>query len=240
MKRRIVVAPIAIALCVAAAGCGPEFKEFTSKAPPEARADLVQVAHDVSFGGDELYMSEAAGRRLEQFLANIGLDHQDRIVVVDRDATSPWAAQRAESVRAHLTRMQVASEPGHVPPGPSSRPDTVSVVVERYVLAALDCPDWTQPRGSNPENATHRNFGCADAHNLGQMVADKRDLAIGRPLGPADGMLMARGINDYRRDIQKPLEVSIVSGFGTLRQQQQQSGGVAGAAGGTGASGVGQ
>ncbi len=238
MKRRLVVAPIAIALCVAAAGCGPEFKEFTSKAPPEARADLVQVAHDITFGGDELYMTVAAGRRLDEFLANIGVDRQDRVVVVDRDTGSPWAAQRAESVRLHLTRHQIPSEPGHVAPGAASRPDTVSVVVERYVVAALDCPDWTQPRGSNPENATHRNFGCADAHNLGQMVADKRDLAVGRGLAPTDGMLMARGVNEYRRDIQKPLEVSIVSGFAAQRQQQQQGGGAAGAAGGS--QGVGQ
>lgn len=229
--------PFVLAACVAAAGCGAEFKEFESSAPPQARAEVVQVTHDVPFGGDELYMSDAAGRRLDEFLATIALDNQDRVVVVDRDVVSPWSAQRAESVRQHLSRRQVPSDAAKVLPGGPGKPDTVSVVVERYVVAALNCPDWTQPKGSNPENATHRNFGCADAHNLGQMVADKRDLVTGRTLGPADGMLMARGVNQYRRDIQKPLEISIISGLGTS-QTQQQGGGASGAAGG--AAGVGQ
>ncbi|MGQ0677629.1 MAG: CpaD family pilus assembly lipoprotein [Rhodospirillales bacterium] len=219
-------ATVAWLLAAALASCGPPMKDFVSSAPPEPRVDVVRVQHDVAFAGDELYISAAAARRLDDFLATLGLDRQDHVLVVDRDAASPWSAQRAESVKTHLGQRQVAAIPALAPAASPAKADTVTVVVERYVVAPLDCPDWTQPRGSNPENATNRNFGCFDAYNLGQMVVDKRDLLIGRTLGPADGELAAKMIYQYRRDLPKPLaadEISpIASGGG---QQQQQSGG---------------
>lgn len=227
MTVRWKTAPFAAALAAVLASCGSPLKEFTSDAPKEARVDVVRVQHDVAFAGDELYISTGAARRLDEFLATLGLDRQDHVLVVDRDAASPWSAQRAESVKVHLGQRQVAAVPAAAPANAPFKPNTVTVVVERYVLAPLDCPDWTQPRGSNPENATGRNFGCADAFNLGQMVVDKRDLAIGRALGPADGELAAKTIYQYRRDIQKPLAADEISPIQSGSGGQQQSPGVA-------------
>jgi pilus biogenesis lipoprotein CpaD len=218
-------APFIAAVAAALASCGPPMKDFVSAAPPEARVNVVRVQHDVSFAGDELNLSANAARRLDEFLATLGLDGQDHVLVVDRDVASPWSAQRAESVKSHLNQRQVAAAPAMAPAASPPKADTVTVVIERYVVAPLDCPDWTQPRGSNPENATHRNFGCADAFNLGQMVADKRDLAIGRTLGPADGELAAKAILQYRKDQTKPLIVDEISQIQSAGGQQQQTGG---------------
>ena len=216
-------APFVAAVAAALASCGPPMKDFVSAAPPDARVDVVRVQHDVSFAGDELYLSSNAARRLDEFLATLGLDAQDHVLVVDRDVASPWSAQRAESVKLHLTQRQVAAAPAMAPAATQPKADTVTVVVERYVVAPLDCPDWTQPRCSNSEIATHRNFGCADAYNLGQMVADKRDLAIGRTLGPADGEVAARAILQYRKDKTKPLIVDEISQIQAGGGQQQQT-----------------
>lgn len=220
------IAPFAAAVAALLASCGPPMKDFVSSAPLDTRVDVVRVQHDVAFAGDELYISGNSARRLDDFLATLGLDRQDHVLVVDRDHASPWSAQRAESVKVHLNQRQVAAMPAIAPTGSPARPDTVTVVVERYVVAPLDCPDWTQPRGSNPENATHRNFGCFQAFNLGQMVVDKRDLVVGRTLGPADGDLAAKSINLYRRDLPKPLasdEISAIANSNSGGQQQQST-----------------
>ena len=41
-------------------------------------------------------------------------------------------------------------------------------------------------------------FGCADAYNMGQMLARPRDAAVGRPAGPADATVNAAAIARYR------------------------------------------
>jgi type IV pilus biogenesis protein CpaD/CtpE len=41
-------------------------------------------------------------------------------------------------------------------------------------------------------------LGCADAYNMGQMLARPRDAAIGRSPGPADGQVNADAVQRYR------------------------------------------
>jgi len=205
--RRGGIAILVLALASAVAGCAPYVKDFYSEAPPTARADVVQVRHDVVFRPDDQYMSDANGRVVDEFLGMIGFDpRQDRVVVLDRDGQSPWSAQRTDSVRAHLQRRQILAEAGIGGPETLGLRDTVTVIVERYVLAPLDCPNWTQPRGGNAANATHRNFGCFDAYNLGQLVANRRDLVVGRGHGTADGEIHALQVLRYRLDVKPPGE----------------------------------
>lgn len=190
-----------VLIAAAASGCAPYVKDFYSEAPPEPRVDVVQVRHDIRFRQDDQYLSDANGRVVDDFMTAIGIDpRQDRVVVLDRDARSAWAAQRTESVRAHLARRNITAEAGVGGPETLGYPDTVTVVVERYVVSTLDCPNWTQPRGGNAANSTHRNFGCAEAFNVQQMVANKRDLAAGRTHGNTDAEIQALQILRYRLD----------------------------------------
>jgi type IV pilus biogenesis protein CpaD/CtpE len=199
--RGLMVAVIA----AAASGCAPYIKDFYSEAPPEPRADVVQVRHDIRFRQDDQYMSDVNGRVVDEFMTAIGIDpRQDRVVVLDRDARSAWAAQRTESVRAHLARRNIIAEAGVGGPETLGYPDTITVIVERYVPPTLDCPNWTQPRGGNAANSMHRNFGCAEAFNVQQMVANKRDLAIGRRMGPTDGDIQSLQVLRYKADVKVP------------------------------------
>lgn len=198
---RFVRGAVAACLVAMASGCAPYMKDFYSEAPPEPGVDVVQVRHDIRFRQDDQYISDANGRVVDDFLTTVGIDpRQDRVVVLDRDARSAWAAQRTESVRAHLARRNIVAEAGVGGPETLGYPDTVTIIVERYVLSTLDCPNWTQPIGGNAANSTHRNFGCAEAFNVQQMVANKRDLAVGRPHGNTDGEIQALQIQRYRLD----------------------------------------
>ena len=42
-------------------------------------------------------------------------------------------------------------------------------------------------------------FGCANAYNMGQMLARPRDAAVGRPSGPADATVNAAAIAPLSR-----------------------------------------
>jgi len=222
---------LALALAMALGACAPYIKDFETAAPHTTNVELVQVTHDIAFKSDQQYISDASGKELDDFLATMRLSREDHVLVVDRDGTSPWAGQRAESVRLHLASQQVASDAGRPAAEVPAKRDTVTVVLERVIFKPLDCPDWTEPEGSNPENNLYRNFGCAEANNLREMVADRRDLLTGRPNSQAEAGLAAVNVRYYRADNQKPLEVSAISPVGSATQQQQQRQGSGGTGG---------
>ena len=78
-------------------------------------------------------------------------------------------------------------------------------MVERYVVTPPDCPDWTRQAVENHANAMPSNYGCASLTNLALMVADPRDLATGRPLGPADADPALLAVQRYRAGKVLPL-----------------------------------
>ena len=93
-----------------------------------------------------------------------------------------------------------------LPTAPDAVPaNSLLVVVERYVVTPPDCPDWTKSPNGDHENAVTSNFGCANVTNLGLMVADPRDLVVGRDLGPADADYTSLAIQRYRAGKTAPL-----------------------------------
>ena len=53
------------------------------------------------------------------------------------------------------------------------------------------------------------NLGCANAVNLGLMIAEPADLTRGRPLGTADGIREAEAVVRYRTDKVKELKAGM-------------------------------
>jgi type IV pilus biogenesis protein CpaD/CtpE len=72
----------------------------------------------------------------------------------------------------------------------------------------------------NPNESDMAGLGCADAYNMGQMLARPRDAAVGRSPGPADGQVNANAVERYRE--------------GRVRGGGAVSTGSGGASGGTG------
>jgi type IV pilus biogenesis protein CpaD/CtpE len=62
------------------------------------------------------------------------------------------------------------------------------------------CPNWSQYPASDFTNVKSSNYGCANATNLGLMVANPADLAAGRPLGRADATPAVSGVTRYLTD----------------------------------------
>ena len=59
------------------------------------------------------------------------------------------------------------------------RRDQAMINIRFAKLVPPDCPDWRMSSSHNYSNQSSANFGCATEVNLGQMVADPRDLIRG-------------------------------------------------------------
>lgn len=103
----------------------------------------------------------------------------------------PIAALAAAALLAGCTAITPQRQP-------QVRPDGV------VVLPA--CPDWSAwPNYSTFHNQPYSDWSCATAVNLGMMVANPADLVRGRVPGQADGTVMARSVEAYRKGRTKPL-----------------------------------
>jgi pilus assembly protein CpaD len=186
-----------LALLLLAAGCTPPAAEWTpAEAPKTPHVDYIRLQHDAVFqpGTPDLAGGEAGG--LTGFLTHAGVTPEDHVYF-----------EAASDDRLSLSRIsrltKVADEHGIgariLPPAAEVAPDSIRVVVERYVVTPPNCPNWTAPPVGGHDNQPGSNFGCADATNLSLMVAEPGDLVIGRTLDPAQGDAAFAAVARYRQ-----------------------------------------
>jgi type IV pilus biogenesis protein CpaD/CtpE len=123
---------------------------------------------------------------------------RDEFVVVTDGSGGGLQQVRAEQVRKSLVSAGARWVDATVEPAMTMGPDTVVVVRSEYRIAERNCPDRETGAMWNPNETPNRSYGCADAYNMGQMLARPRDAAIGRSPGPADATVMAAAIERYR------------------------------------------
>lgn len=136
----------------------------------------------------ELSRVVAVGRRARR----------DEFVVVSDGSGGPMQQARAQQVAQTLSRAGAQWVSASVEPAMATGPNTVVVVRSEYLLANNRCPDFVPATIGNPNEGAMPGYGCADAYNMGQMLARPRDAAIGRSPGPADGTVNAMAIARYR------------------------------------------
>jgi len=194
---------------------------------PEMRKPVASRAfytHDVLFGPSEVTVNDSEGKRLKEFVDNAHIGETDKVYLVSGD--NRFGKLRTQAIGALLaaSNIKIASLPGRVgigvPPG-----DAISVVISRYVVTLPACPDWTSERFTY-NNVPTSNWGCANAVNLGRMVANPGDLVRGRDPGSFDGEYATRSIDLYRKGETKPLTLEDVGPIkGTQQQPAASSGG---------------
>lgn len=212
------------AMCLAAvAGCAPRLQPAPSALPlPAPTAERVEYRHNVLFGGGEVDPSAAELSRLATFLGQVPSGSAYRFRLVGRAGGTSGqlraldlSSRRVRSVETYL-RSRVAADSeiststlgmptpvGH--DEDRSGHDRVEVRVGSHLVRLPGCPDWSRDPAFDPWNLPLSNLGCANATNLGLMVADPADLAGGRELGPADGTREADAVARYRTDKVKDL-----------------------------------
>lgn len=149
-------------------------------APGSGQLDAGQVA--------ELRTMVSAGRRAQR----------DEFVVVTDGSGGPMQQARAERVKQSLSAAGARWVGGSVEPSMTMGPNQVVVVRSEYRIATRDCPNYSPAGQWNPNESVMPGFGCADAYNMGQMLARPRDAAVGRDPGPADGTVNSTAVQRYR------------------------------------------
>ena len=214
-KIRMIARTIAIlVVCLAgglASGCVYTFDGAPVQREPQP--NLLQYRHVVEFPAEKFSFDGEQGRRLEAFLTRVGVGYGDRVYLA---AGSPEGAE--EAVASRLAERRTESVSGFLGlhnikikgliddlaedavPG-----DTVTVLVQRYVVALPACPDWTEYAWTKLNNRPTSNWSCATAVNFGMMVANPGDLVRSREAGPGDGQLLADSVYRYRKGETKPL-----------------------------------
>ena len=191
------LATLGFGLALALAGCTPPTSEWTeAEAPKKLRVDYVRLTYSTAFTPGSAELAGAAADDLVAFIDEAQVTNDDHVYFEPASNDALTAARIGALTRA-IGRRGVGATT--LPPSPTEVPaDHMMVVVERYVVTPPDCPNWTKPAWGDHSNTIPSNFGCADSTNLGLMVADPRDLVVGRTLGPAEGNAAVAGVERYR------------------------------------------
>jgi pilus assembly protein CpaD len=195
-----------------------------AEAPKQLRVDFQRLTHAAAFAPSSTQLGRNEQQGLSAFLQAAQVTTDDPIYL-ESVASDRLGASRISALARDLTRQgySVAT----LPAAPDAvAPNTLLVVVERYVVTPPDCPNWTKSSSGDHDNATTSNFGCSTVTNLGLMIADPRDLVIARQLGPASAAQAGLAIQRYMAGKTAPLPAEATNSSYTVNVNQ--SGGSAG------------
>lgn len=203
---------------VALGGCLPKRAQFEGVAPMKRNeVDIVHLTHEVRFGAEGA-MAEGEAERLTSFLSTTGVGYGDVLQLDSPEGAAKTA--RRNAIAAILMRHGLQLTGGNAVIGLAPNADTVRLIVTRHTVTSPGCPDWSQPSIKNWHNGQSSNHGCANATNLGAMIADPAELLAGTPYGGAYAPKAASAVETYRN----------TKGTGAA---PQQGGGGTGTGGGT-------
>jgi pilus biogenesis lipoprotein CpaD len=197
---------------------------------PTPAVAAVEYRHVVNFQADRSDIGIFEAAALKEFIATVpdGRARTARILGFINDRTDEahsvdLAARRtarvAEMLRSFAAgELEVAivpvAESSRLDQGPNeaawSRHRRVEIYISGTEVVLPGCPDWSGDPGYDPGNSPLTNLGCANAYNLGMMVADSNDLSHPRSLAPGDGTHAADAITRYRTDKVKDLHADII------------------------------
>ncbi|PCJ58084.1 MAG: hypothetical protein COA65_08530 [Rhodospirillaceae bacterium] len=197
---------LAAMLLGALVGCAPVTKAdlAVNETPKQLAVEWSRETHLVAFAPNEAALGKDAKAALTGFLGKNYTGPDDSILInpgASVDGRNALFKARGRGLQNFLADIGYASS---VLPSNAGVENSAIVAVERYAVTFPDCPDWHQAPPFT--NGVWSNYGCANAVNLGQMIADPRDLVTGRDLGPADGTVAAAAVARYRKGEVKELK----------------------------------
>lgn len=201
IRKAVLAIPL---LAVGACAAASERDFAVGETPKRLEVEWSRKTHLATFELREAALPETAKAELAGFVRQNYAGPDDRILVnpgVALEERRDLLEARGRAVQNFLADLGYAS---NVVSSNAGVEGTVIVAVERYAVRLPDCPD--RRRAPPLTNAVSSNYGCANAVNLGQMIADPRDLVTGRDLGPMDGIYAASGVERYRKGEIKELK----------------------------------
>jgi pilus assembly protein CpaD len=215
---------VALPLMLGLAGCVAEYSK--SEAPDTLRVDGAESRLSITFAGGADYLAAGEAARLDRMVLAGTIRPADRVAIA---AAGPpgLAGRRAAAISRELLRYGIVAQTLALDAVPANH---AIVSVGRYAVTLPTCPNWSQSLRYDFTNALTSNYGCANATNLGLMVASPADLVSGRSLAATEAQPAAAAVQRYLTDRVKQPPAPTASPF---------SGGGGGGGGGGGDSGGG-
>jgi pilus assembly protein CpaD len=184
-------------LPLALAACAPGAAEYTkSEAPAQLKVDRAVYQVQLAFARNSYRLAPGETERLHHMVRSGAIRSDDRIIIAA--AGGPHLAEeRARAVSQELLRLGIISDTQLLTSVP---PNHALLIIGRYLVTLPACPNWSKKPASDFTNEWSSNYGCADAVNLGLMVARPGDLVAGEPLAQADGAPAAAAVERYLAD----------------------------------------
>ena len=213
--------PLAVPLMLALAACVAEYSK--SEAPDELRVDGAESRRELAFTAGSAYLPPAELRKIDQWVLSGSIRPADRVQIA---AAGPpgLAERRAAAISSELLRYGIVATALPIDTVPANR---AVVSIGRYAVTLPACPNWSQSLRYEFTNAFTSNYGCANATNLGLMVASPADLASGRPFTGIEAQPAASAVQRYLTDRVKQPPAPTASPFAPSTGGGDSGGGAA-------------
>ncbi|WP_259462638.1 CpaD family pilus assembly protein [Vibrio sp. SBT000027] len=118
-------------------------------------------------------------------------------LMVKIENTTQKGESQSEKVRLHLIESGLYPSQISVSDTAAQGKGDITIFVESYRAKVTACDAGKTPRTTLNAYRTQRNFGCANANALAQMVANPKDLIVGQPIDSAQGQKAVSSIDNY-------------------------------------------
>ena len=223
--------PIAVPLLLGLAACVTEYSK--SEAPAALQVDGAQSRVEIAFAGGSDRLSPSEAGRLDRLVLAGNIRPADRVAIAVAGPPG-LAGRRAAAISSELLRYGIVASTLTLDAVPAN---SAIVEVGRSTVTLPACPNWSQSQADVFTNAFSSYYGCANATNLGLMVANPADLVSGRTLAPADGQPAIAAVERYMTDRIKQPPAPTATPFAA--STGGESGGAGGGAGAGAGAGVG-
>ncbi|MDP2489751.1 CpaD family pilus assembly lipoprotein [Vibrio splendidus] len=172
----------------ALAGCAP------TPTTQQPSVDVVSVTNKLTLtlSGKTLSAQEKAD--ISDFIARRGTLSN---LMVKIENTTQKGESQSEKVRLRLIESGLYPSQISVSDTAAQGKGDITIFVESYRAKVTACDAGKTPRTTLNAYRTQRNFGCANANALAQMVANPKDLIVGQPIDSAQGQKAVSSIDNY-------------------------------------------
>jgi pilus assembly protein CpaD len=187
---RLAAAPLMLGLVA----CAAEYSK--SEAPDALRVDGAESRLSVAFASGSDHLSAGEAGRLDRMVVAGSIRPADRVEIA---ASGPpgLAERRAAAISRELLRYGIVTQTVALGAVPANH---ALVSVGRYTVTLPSCPNWSQSLDYDFTNAYTSNYGCANATNLGLMVASPGDLVSSRSFTGTQAQPAAAAVQRYLTD----------------------------------------
>jgi pilus assembly protein CpaD len=185
---------ILLPLLLGLAGCAAEYSK--SEAPTALRVDGAESRREIAFAAGSATLSPSEIRKINGWVLSGGIRPADRVAIA-AGGPAALAKARAAAISQALLRWGIVATSE---PFADVAANRAVVNIGRYAVTLPDCPNWSQSLQWEFTNAYTSNYGCADATNLGLMVASPGDLVSGRQFTGIDAVPAINAVNRYQTD----------------------------------------